>query len=79
MARPAQSPERVTFADFTFDFRTLALSRHATAVKLQPQPAKVLAVLIQRAGEIVTAAQRNLLSGLIGNQRFGFNSGKCAV
>jgi TolB-like protein/DNA-binding winged helix-turn-helix (wHTH) protein/Tfp pilus assembly protein PilF len=54
VARSAQTPERVSFGDFLFDFRTLELLQDGAAVKLQPQPAKLLAVLIQRAGQVVT-------------------------
>jgi TolB-like protein/DNA-binding winged helix-turn-helix (wHTH) protein/Flp pilus assembly protein TadD len=51
--RPQSSP-RVRFADFEFDCHTGDLRCDGTSLKLQPQPAKVLAVLIQRAGEIVS-------------------------
>jgi TolB-like protein/DNA-binding winged helix-turn-helix (wHTH) protein/Flp pilus assembly protein TadD len=51
--RPKSSP-RVRFADFEFDCHTGDLRSDGTSLKLQPQPAKVLAVLIQRAGEIVS-------------------------
>jgi len=44
----------VNFADFAFDLRTGELRRNGNSIKLQPQPAKVLAVLVTRPGEIVT-------------------------
>jgi len=44
----------VRFADFEFDLRTGDLRRDGTSLKFQPQPAKVMVLLISRAGEIVT-------------------------
>ncbi|HVP49889.1 MAG TPA: winged helix-turn-helix domain-containing protein, partial [Candidatus Bathyarchaeia archaeon] len=44
----------VHFAEYAFDLATGELRLAGTPVKLQPQPAKVLAVLIRHAGEIVT-------------------------
>jgi DNA-binding winged helix-turn-helix (wHTH) protein/TolB-like protein len=43
-----------TFGAFSFDTATRELRRDGEIVKLQSQPAQVLAVLIERAGEIVT-------------------------
>ena len=45
---------QVRFADFEFDCHSGDLRRDGTSLKLQPQPTKVLAVLIQHAGEIVS-------------------------
>jgi DNA-binding winged helix-turn-helix (wHTH) protein/TolB-like protein len=42
------------FGQFAFDADTGALSRNGVPVRLQPQPARVLAVLVSRAGTIVT-------------------------
>ena len=42
------------FADFEFDPRTGQLRRGDTLVKLQQQPARVLALLVSRPGEVVT-------------------------
>ena len=50
----SNSPRQVRFADFEFDCHSGDLRRDGTSLKLQPQPAKVLAVLVRRAGEIVT-------------------------
>jgi len=47
-------PTSVRFADFELDLRTGELRREGTALKLQPQPTKVLAMLVSRAGEVVT-------------------------
>ena len=54
MATESKSPGRVRFADFEFDCHSGDLRRDGTSLKLQPQPTKVLAVLIRRAGEVVT-------------------------
>jgi TolB-like protein/DNA-binding winged helix-turn-helix (wHTH) protein/Tfp pilus assembly protein PilF len=50
----SNSSRPVRFADFEFDCHSGELRRDGTSLKLQPQPAKVLAVLVRRAGEIVT-------------------------
>src|SRR5437660_12024513 len=54
LAIESNSSRQVRFADFEFDCHSGDLRRDGTSLKLQPQPAKVLAVLIQRAGEIVS-------------------------
>ena len=43
-----------TFGAFSFDTATRELRRDGEIVKLQSQPAQVLAVLIEHAGEVVT-------------------------
>ena len=45
---------RLRFGQFDFDPREGALWRDGRIVRLQPQPARVLALLTARAGEIVT-------------------------
>lgn len=47
-------PRIVRFADFAFDRHTLELRRAGAPVKLQQQPARLLAVLIEHAGDLVT-------------------------
>ena len=47
----------VRFAEFELDLRTGDLRRDGTSVKLQPQPAKVLTLLVRRRGETVTRQQ----------------------
>src|SRR4051794_40588456 len=42
------------FGVFTFDDRTLMLLRSDRPVPIEPQPARALALLLQRAGAIVT-------------------------
>lgn len=64
----AKSPERVRFADFEFDCRNGELRRNGTSLRLQPQPAKVLAVLIRRAGEVVT--RQELAEDVWGSETF---------
>jgi TolB-like protein/DNA-binding winged helix-turn-helix (wHTH) protein len=49
-----KSRERVFFGEFELDCRNGELRCKGTPLKLQPQPAKVLAALASRAGEIVT-------------------------
>ena len=54
MATKAKSREVVVFGDYEFDCRTGELRRYGTTLRLQPQPTKILAILVCRAGEIVT-------------------------
>jgi DNA-binding winged helix-turn-helix (wHTH) protein len=44
----------VEFGPFRFEVTSGALSRRGTPVRLQPQPARVLAVLVSRPGEVVS-------------------------
>src|SRR5882757_2319840 len=45
---------RLRFGDFEFDSVSGKLLRGGRTVKIQPQPLRVLAVLLERAGEIVS-------------------------
>jgi DNA-binding winged helix-turn-helix (wHTH) protein/TolB-like protein len=47
-------PGRVRFGGFEFDTTTGELRRAGRVVKLQPQPARVLALLVASAGDVVT-------------------------
>jgi DNA-binding winged helix-turn-helix (wHTH) protein/TolB-like protein len=47
----------VHFADFEFDERAGELRRDGKTTRLEPQPARVLGVLLERAGEVVTRAE----------------------
>jgi DNA-binding winged helix-turn-helix (wHTH) protein/TolB-like protein len=47
-------PGRVTFGLFEFDPDAGELTREGRAIRLQPQPARVLALLVERAGEVVS-------------------------
>ena len=44
----------LTFGNFKLDIRTGELRRNGTRVRLQEQPFQILAVLLERAGEVVT-------------------------
>src|SRR5262249_33898585 len=56
------------FGLFDFDPDSGALTREGLPVRLQPQPARVLALLSARAGEVVTREGRR--QGIGGNERF---------
>lgn len=61
-------PTSVLFADFELDLRTGELRRGGTSLKLQPQPARVLAILVSRAGEVVT--RQELAQQVWGSETF---------
>lgn len=62
-------PERVVrFDDFELDRQTLELRRGSTPVKLQQQPARVLAMLTEHAGDLVTREQ--LRQAIWGDETF---------
>jgi TolB-like protein/DNA-binding winged helix-turn-helix (wHTH) protein len=44
----------VRFGDYELDLRTGELCRNGTSLKLQPQPAKILIMLVSRAGDVVS-------------------------
>jgi TolB-like protein/DNA-binding winged helix-turn-helix (wHTH) protein len=56
------SSSLVRFGDFELDLRTGELRRDGVSLNLPAQPAKVLVVLVERAGEVVT---RSELSGQV--------------
>lgn len=68
MATDQKVPERVRFADFEFDYRSGELRRAGSSLKLQPQPANILSILVQRQGEIVS--RRELTEAVWGAQTF---------
>ncbi|HEY1214718.1 MAG TPA: winged helix-turn-helix domain-containing protein, partial [Bryobacteraceae bacterium] len=49
-----RAPKGVRFGLFEADFATGELRKHGRRVKLQEQPFQVLALLLQRAGQVVT-------------------------
>jgi TolB-like protein/DNA-binding winged helix-turn-helix (wHTH) protein/Tfp pilus assembly protein PilF len=49
-----RSVSLVRFADFEFDLRTGQLRRGGDLLKLQQQPAKLLAILLSRHGEVIS-------------------------
>ncbi len=61
-------PSRVRFGLFQFDPATGELSREGTPIRLQPQPARVLALLLERPGEIVS--REDLRRHVWGNETF---------
>jgi DNA-binding winged helix-turn-helix (wHTH) protein/TolB-like protein len=50
-------PQIVRFEDFEFSTVSGELRRGDIAARLEPQPARVLAVLVERAGDVVTRAE----------------------
>jgi TolB-like protein/DNA-binding winged helix-turn-helix (wHTH) protein/Tfp pilus assembly protein PilF len=68
VTKEAISRERVRFAGFEFNFASGELQRDGIPLKLQPQPARILAILIQRAGEIV--ARQELTEQVWGSETF---------
>jgi DNA-binding winged helix-turn-helix (wHTH) protein len=54
MALEARSPEILRFGVFEVDARAGELRKQGARIKLQEQPFQVLAVLLQRPGEVVT-------------------------
>src|SRR5689334_18713248 len=62
------SNRRVRFGDFEYDFRSGRLFRQERAVKIQPQPLRVLAVLLERAGEVVS--REHLRASIWGDSTF---------
>ena len=50
----ASSPIPVRFAEFELDLSTGGLRRNGALLKLQPQPARILTILVSRVGEVVT-------------------------
>jgi DNA-binding winged helix-turn-helix (wHTH) protein len=68
LASELQSLECVRFAAFEFDCRNGYLRRDGSSLKLQPQPAKVLALLVRRAGQVVT--RQELAEQVWGSETF---------
>jgi DNA-binding winged helix-turn-helix (wHTH) protein/TolB-like protein len=48
---------RINFGEFEFDAASGELRRGAESVRLEPQPARVLALLLERAGDVVTRSE----------------------
>ena len=53
-SRDPQEPGGLRFGAFELDLRTLELRRSGVLVRLQPQPARALALLARRSGALVT-------------------------
>src|ERR1700742_1104290 len=58
----------VCFGVFEFDPRTGDLRRDGVPMRIQPQPAKILAILTSRAGEIVT--RQEIVQEVWGSETF---------
>jgi len=54
LATQTKPREKVSFGEYELDCNTGELRRDGVALKLQPQPARVLAILVRRSGEVVT-------------------------
>ena len=54
MHAPPETGHLIEFGEFVFDRRSLELRSSGHVVHLQQQPAQVLALLVERAGQIVT-------------------------
>jgi DNA-binding winged helix-turn-helix (wHTH) protein len=54
MPTPAPSPNAIKFDEFEVDLRALELYRKGRRIKLQIQPFQILALLLERPGEVVT-------------------------
>ncbi|HXW05909.1 MAG TPA: winged helix-turn-helix domain-containing protein [Vicinamibacterales bacterium] len=69
-------PGRMRFGMFEFDSDALTLSREGLTLRLQPQPARVLALLLERPGEVVpreTLRQRVWSDGTVVDFERGLN------
>jgi TolB-like protein/DNA-binding winged helix-turn-helix (wHTH) protein len=64
----ASSPIPVRFAEFELDLRTGELRRNGALLKLQPQPARILSILVSRVGEVVT--RQDLAREVWGSETF---------
>jgi serine/threonine-protein kinase len=70
----APEPRVVRFGVYEFRFDTLTLSKYGLKIKLQEQPSRVLGLLLQNAGQIVT--RESLKQELWPDSSFGeFDSG----
>jgi eukaryotic-like serine/threonine-protein kinase len=58
--RSSRALRSLRFADFEVDLRAAELRRNGTRVHLQEQPFKVLALLLEHAGEVVTREELRL-------------------
>jgi TolB-like protein/DNA-binding winged helix-turn-helix (wHTH) protein len=68
MPASSATPLLVIFADFELDLHTGELRRKGVLLKLQPQPTKVLKLLVSRAGKVVS--RQELAEEVWGSQTF---------
>jgi TolB-like protein/DNA-binding winged helix-turn-helix (wHTH) protein/Tfp pilus assembly protein PilF len=57
MASSAANPSLIRFGAYEVDLRTGELRKHGLRIKLQDQPFQILAMLLERPGELVTREQ----------------------
>jgi Tol biopolymer transport system component/DNA-binding winged helix-turn-helix (wHTH) protein len=60
MPQPDVAPSVVRFADFEVDVRVGELRKHGRRLRLQDQPLRILAMLLERPGELVTREEMRL-------------------
>ena len=68
LAASSNSADFVRFENFELDLRSGELRRDGISLKLQPQPAKILALLVSRPGEVITRSE--LAEQVWGSQTF---------
>jgi DNA-binding winged helix-turn-helix (wHTH) protein len=54
LSSPADLPRLLRFGQFELDLRTGEIYKEGKRIKLQEQPCQVLALLIERPGELVS-------------------------
>ena len=54
MSEPATMPRLLRFGAFEADLKTGELRKHGLKLKLQIQPFRILAMLMERPGELIT-------------------------
>src|SRR5215469_6717235 len=54
MAAPVRPPQAIRFGDFEVDLQSGQLRKHGLRIKLQDQPFQILAMMLERPGEVVT-------------------------
>ncbi len=57
MAEVSPASRTVRFGAYELDLRTAQLKKHGLRVRLQPQPAQILALLVSKPGEVLTREQ----------------------
>src|SRR5260370_22797498 len=57
MKQPALAPKFVRFGIYEVDLRTSELRKHGRKIRLQEQPCRILAILLEQRGEVVTRAE----------------------
>src|SRR5438045_2329519 len=68
-----QSPQGFRFGIFEIDLEARELRKNGLRVKLQEQPFKILAVMVRRAGEVITRDE--LYAELSSHSTYDFKHG----